>query len=46
MKIINYRDRVEVMWEDGKVEDLIFPNYVCEAIDEWLTEVEEERGDA
>jgi hypothetical protein len=44
-RIVSYKLKMEIEWEDGKVEEIDFPEHMAEYIDSYLTEIEEERAE-
>jgi hypothetical protein len=44
-KIVSWKLKMDIEWEDGKVEEVYFPEHLAEYVDEYLTEIEEERAE-
>ena len=36
---------MDIQWEDGKEEQVDFPEHLADYVDEYLTELEEERAE-
>ena len=44
-RIVSWKLKMDVEWEDGKIEEVDFPEHLAEYVDEYLTEIEEERAE-
>jgi hypothetical protein len=42
-RITSWKLTMEVEWEDGRTEEIDFPEYLADYVDGYLTELEEER---
>jgi hypothetical protein len=41
--IVAWKLKIEVEWDNGEIEELDFPEHLAKYVDEYLTEIEEER---
>lgn len=44
-RITSWKLVMDIEWEDGKTEEVDFPEYLAEYVNEYLTELEEERAE-
>lgn len=44
-RIVSWKLKMDIEWEDGKIEEIDFPEHLAEYVDDYLTEIEEERAD-
>ena len=42
-RITSWKLVMDIEWEDGKVEEIDFPEHLTQYVDDYLTELEEER---
>ncbi len=42
-RIVSWKLVMDIEWEDGKKEEIDFPEYLAQYVDDYLTEIEEER---
>jgi hypothetical protein len=43
-RITSWKLVMDIEWEDGKKEEIDFPERLAQYVDEYLTEIEEERA--
>jgi hypothetical protein len=43
-RITSWKLVMNIEWEDGKKEEIDFPEHLAEYVDDYLTEIEEERA--
>ena len=44
-RIVSWKLVMDIEWEDGKKEEIDFPEYLAEYVNDYLTELEEERAE-
>ena len=44
-RITAWKIVINVEWEDGEKEEIDFPEHLAEYVDDYLTEIEEERAE-
>ena len=44
-RIVSWKIVMDVEWEDGEKEEIDFPEHLAEYVDEYLSEIEEERAE-
>lgn len=44
-RITSWKLIMDIEWEDGRREVIDFPEHLAEYVDEYLTEIEEERAE-
>jgi hypothetical protein len=44
-RITSWKLVMDIEWEDGKKEEINFPEHLAEYVDDYLTELEEERAE-
>lgn len=42
-RITSWKIVMDIEWEDGKAEEIDFPEHLTQYVDDYLTELEEER---
>ena len=43
--IVAWKLKIEVEWDNGETEELDFPEHLAQYVDDYLTEIEEERAE-
>lgn len=43
-RIVSWKLKMDIEWEDGKIEEIDFPEHLADYVDAFLTELEEERA--
>jgi hypothetical protein len=43
-RIVSWKLKMDIEWEDGEIEEIDFPEHLAEYVDDYLTEIEEERA--
>ena len=44
-RIVSWKLKMDIEWEDGKIEEIDFPEHLAQYVDDYLTEIEEERAE-
>ena len=44
-RIVSWKLVMDIEWEDGKKEEIDFPEHLAQYVDDYLTEIEEERAE-
>ena len=44
-RIVSWKLKMDIEWEDGKIEEIDFPEHLAEYVDGYLTEIEEKRAE-
>ena len=44
-RIVSWKLVMDIEWEDGKKEEIDFPEHLAQSVDDYLTEIEEERAE-
>ena len=43
--IVAWKIKIEVEWNNGEVEEMDFPEYLTQYVDDYLTQLEEEKAE-
>jgi hypothetical protein len=44
-RIVSWKLVMDIEWEDGKKEEIDFPEHLAQYVDDYLTEIEKERAE-